>query len=77
MVQTLEQSPRCAAGSQASAGTVLTEGEDGLLDDVDALAQLLLAHDERRCEADLVSVRRLGEQTVVAQTQAHVPRTEL
>ena len=43
------------------------EGQDGSLDDVDALPQLVLFDDEGRGQADDVAVGGLGQQSVVTQ----------
>lgn len=49
------------------------EGHDGALDDVDALAQLVLLDDEGRGQADDVAVGGLRQQAVVTETQTHLP----
>lgn len=53
--------------------TSCLEGHDGPLDDVDALAQLVLLDDERRGQSDDVAVCGLGQQAIVTETQAHLP----
>lgn len=49
------------------------EGHDGSLDDVDALAQLVLVDDEGRSQSDDVAVGGLGKQSVVTEPQADLP----
>lgn len=49
------------------------ERHDGSLDDVDAFAQLVFLDDEGRGQADDVTVGGLGQQSVVAEAQAHLP----
>ena len=51
----------------------LGDGIEGAADDGDALAHVRLGQDQRRRKANRLVVRRLGEQAVVAQRQAHVP----
>lgn len=46
---------------------------DGLGDDVETLAELLLGDDQRRGEADDVAVSRLGKKTLALEEQAEVP----
>lgn len=49
------------------------EGHDGSLDDIDALAQLMLIDDEGWGQSDDVTVGGLGEQSVVTEAQADLP----
>lgn len=64
--------------SLQAAGVVLSrcglEGQDGALDDVDAFVQLVLVDDEGGSQADDVTVGGLGQESVVTETQAHLPR---
>lgn len=49
------------------------KGQDGSLDDVDALANLVLFDNEGRGKANDVTVCGLGQQSVVAKAQANLP----
>lgn len=49
------------------------KGQDGFLDDVDALANLVLFDGEGRGKANYVTVGRLGQQSVVAKAEANLP----
>lgn len=49
------------------------KGQDGSLDDVDALANLVLLDDEGRGKANDVAVGGLGQQSIVAKAQADPP----
>lgn len=51
-----------------------SERQDGLVDDLHRLLDLVLLDDERRGQPDDVAVRRLGQQPVVSESQAHLPR---
>lgn len=49
------------------------KGQDGSLNNVNALAHLVLFDDEGRGEANDVTVGGLGQQSVVAKAQADLP----
>lgn len=49
------------------------EGQDGSLDDVNALANLVLLDDEGRGQANDVTVSGLGQESVVPKAQADLP----
>lgn len=49
------------------------EGQDGFLDDVHALSDLVLLDDERRGQSDDVTMGGLGQQSVVTEVHAHPP----
>ena len=49
------------------------EGQDGFLDDVHALSDLVLLDDERRGQSDDVTMGGFGQQSVVTEVHAHCP----
>ncbi len=49
---------------------------NGLPDDVDAIPQLRLGHDQRWCKSDDVTMSRLGQKSPFGQFQAHFPSIE-
>lgn len=59
--------------SSQAVRTMLSEGQDGFVDDFDGLSDLILLDDEGRGQADDVAVRGLGQQPVVAEPQTHLP----
>lgn len=52
---------------------VFLKGHDGSLDDLYTFMQLLFVDDERRGQADDVTVGGLGQQPVVTKAQTHLP----
>lgn len=49
------------------------EGQDGSLDDVDTLTELILFDDEGWGQPDDVTVGGLSQQSIVTEAQAHLP----
>lgn len=60
-------------GCQVVQGRGRLKGQDGSLDDVSALANLVLFDDEGRGQANDVAVGGLGQQSVVTKAQADLP----
>lgn len=60
-------------GCQVVQGRGRLKGQDGSLDDVSALANLVLFDDEGRGQANDVTVGGLGQQSVVTKAQADLP----
>lgn len=54
-------------------GDIASERQDGLVDDLHRLPDLVLLDHQRRREPDDVAVRRLGQKPVISQPQAHLP----
>lgn len=59
--------------SSQAVRAMISERQDGLVDDFDALSDLILLDDEGWGQADDVAVRGLGQEPVVAEPQTHLP----
>lgn len=64
---------RLGSANKHTSKATCSEGQDGLMDDFDALSDFVLLNDQRRGQPDDVAMGGFGEEPVIAQPQTHLP----